>query len=271
MALEWLLPAAREAYAHREVASSTWSKVDEKLFGPKTRIAFVGPEGIGKSVLLDHLTGAAAKEGYSPPAKSRKPEPGKLKSQGNRLAITVSPGAGGPKVDTFNDVFGGRHPVDGVVFVAGSGLITLRDEHARQTNIELGYTTIEKWRKLNWKGELDHLIELCATIEASHAESRRPRWLLVVSTKADLYYQEIEKVGAYYSPYGDSEFANILNTLRLNVGRNNFEWDALPVCSMLEDFHWGKEVLQSQLGTDARDHYLAQMTRRLGSFVDERA
>ena len=264
MAIEWLLPVAKEAYAHREVASSTWDKVVGKLFGPKTRLAFVGPEGTGKSVLLDHLTGTAMKRGYSRPAKSRKPESGKLKSQGNRLAITVSPGAGGPKVDTFNEVFGRANPVDGVVFVAGYGLKTLRDENAKQTNINLGYTTIEEWRKLNWKGELEYLTDLCATIEASHAESRRPRWLLVASTKADLYYREIEKVEAYYSPYKDSEFANILNELKLDVGRNNFEWDALPVCSMLESFHWGNDVLPSQLDSDERDHYLAQMTRRLG-------
>ena len=167
-------------------------------------------------------------------------------------------------MDAFNEVFGGRNPVDGVVFVAGSGLITLRDEQAKQMNIKRGYATIDEWRELNCEGELEYLRDLRTTIEASHAESRRPRWLLVASTKADLYYREIEKVRAYYSPYGDSDFTNILNKLEVKVGRNNFEWDALPVCSMLEDFHWGEEVIPSQLDTDRRDKYLVQMRRRLG-------
>lgn len=264
MAVEWLLPAAKEAYKHREVAFSTWDSFVEKIFGPKTRIAIVGPQGIGKSVLLDHMTGKALKKDYKAPGKSSKAEPGKIKSTGNRLAITVAPGAGGPQVDTFNEAFNPENPVDGVVFVAASGLVTLRDEKAVEANIDRGYSTIDDWRALNIGNEVEYLKEVAAKIRSTKAKSRRPRWLLVAATKTDLYYNEVSKEEKFYSPHFESDFSNVLHELRCDVGRDNFEWEAVPVCSQLDDFVWGEETLVSQLSEDSRDHYLAQMTRRLG-------
>lgn len=264
MAVEWLLPAAKEAYKHREVAFSTWDGFVEKVFGPKTRIAVVGPQGIGKTVLLDHLTGKARRKNYKTPGKSSTADRGKIKTGGNRLAIVVAPGAGGPQVDTFNDVFNPDDPVDGVVFVAASGLVSPRDQQAVEANIGRGYTTIDDWRALNVGNEIDYLKEVAAIIRSTKAKSRRPRWLLVAATKTDLYYNDVSEEEKFYSPHFESDFSSVLHELRCNVGRDNFEWEAVPVCSQLDDFVWGDETLNSQLTDEDRDHYLAQMTRRLG-------
>jgi len=65
-------------------------------------------------------------------------------------------------------------------------------------------------------------------------------------------------------PHGNSAFTAVLNGLTSSLGTDNFEWDALPVCSALEDFSWGNEITKSGLDEQARDRYLSQMISKLG-------
>ena len=263
MAIEWMLPTAKGAYDNRKHLLNGWEKFIAKILGSKHRIAFVGPGGIGKTVLLDYITGEANKLGYKLPAKSRKSEKGKAKALGSRLALIVAPGQGGPQVDTFNEVFIDK-PVDGIVFVAGEGFVTLRNSKAIEHNVSQGYKTIEQWRALSKGTELDSLKEVVSMIRSAQAKSRKPCWLLVVVTKMDLYFNEINKSEEYYSPYGSSEFSSLLNRLQAQLGLDNFEWDAVPVCSQLDDFHWGAEVAKSDFDDSKRNQYLAQMIERMG-------
>lgn len=264
MAVEWMLPIAKEVYDRRQTAYSAWDKLVAMMLGKKTRIAIVGPGAVGKSVLADHLTGTAQKKGYEVPSMSRKAESRRTKSFGNRIAITVSPGQAGPKIDTYNEVFDTTNPVDGVVFTVASGYISSRDKFGTEANIARGIDSISKWRELGLATELKELREVVALIRACNAKSRRPTWLLVAVTKADLFYSEISSVEEYYSPHGTSEFSSILNGLVLDAGKDNFTWDALPVCSVLEDFIYADDVVKSSLNSGERDHYLSQLLKRMG-------
>lgn len=261
---KWALPASKSMYKNRHEIMSGYEKIIAKIFGRKTSVAFVGPGGIGKTVLLDHITGEAFKPDYKVPGQSRREENGNAKAKGNRLAIVVSPGQGGPQIDSFADIFHEKKAVDGIVFVAGNGLVSLRREDAVQQNISAGFDTIDRWKTRNIQAELDYLKEVTAHIRASNKNSRKPKWMLVAATKADLLYDELQDVEKYYSPHGDSEFSKIMNELVSVLGTDNFEWDAMPVCSALDEFTWGNEKIQSQFGEDARDHYLSQMVSRLG-------
>lgn len=263
-AAKWALPASKEMYKNRHQIMSGWERMIATIFGPKTSVAFVGPGGIGKTVLLDHITGSAFKPSYKAPGQSRSQEVGKAKTEGNRLAIVVAPGQGGPQVDSFADIFHEKKAVDGVVFVAGSGLVSLRREDAIQQNISTGFDTIEKWKARNIQAELSYLKDVAAHIRVSNKKSRNPKWMLVAATKADLLFDNLQDVEKYYSPHGDSEFSKTLNDLVAVLGTDNFEWDAMPVCSALDEFSWGSETIQSKVGEDARDHYLSQMVAKLG-------
>ncbi len=264
MAIDWILPALKEAYKHKDAAFNTWDAMLSALLGPKSKIAFVGHGGIGKSVLLDYVSGKANKKDYKLPARSTTADRGGAKSEGYRLAITVSPGQGGPKVDSFNKIFDPQNAVDGIVFVAGSGYVTLRDEDSMEAMITKGFDSIAKWRGLNIREELEYLKDVCTHIRATKKKTRDIKWMLCAVTKADLFYDEITDVQKYYSPHSDSDFSSCLHELTMQVGSDNFEWDALPVCSHLENFPWGTSVQESRLGDEERDHYLAQFITRLG-------
>ncbi|SMX40217.1 hypothetical protein [Octadecabacter ascidiaceicola] len=264
MAIEWVLPVAKEAYKHREKAFTGFDTLMSKVFGTKHRIAFVGPGGIGKSVLLDHLNGKASKPNYKAPAMSKKEEFGGAKSNGNRLGVIVAPGQGGPKLDSYENIFGEKTAVDGIVFVAASGLVSLRDERAMRLMIEKGINTTEKWRDLNRQTELEELSQICTLLRTLKMKARKPKWLLVAATKIDLDYHNIELVKDYYSPSGSGPFPTRLNELLAQLGSDNFEWDSVPVCSQLDDFEWGGQRISPNLNEAQRDHYLAQMLQKMG-------
>lgn len=263
-AAKWALPASKELYSNRNQIMSGWETFLTKILGPKSSVAFVGPGGIGKTVLLDHLTGAAFKSNYKIPGQSRRQESGKTKADGNRIAIVVAPGQGGPQVDSFSNIFDGKKGVDGIVFVAGNGLVSLRRNDAIQQNIQAGLDSVEKWRAKNQEAELKYLREVAANIRASNNKSGKPKWMLVAATKADLLFDDLPNIERYYSPHCDSEFSKVLDDLVVALGTDNFDWEAVPVCSALDDFSWGNEVMQSRLDEAARDHYLSQFVDKLG-------
>ncbi len=129
MDIVWAGKAVKAAYDYREHIMTIWDRRLAKVPGPRYKIAFVGPGGIGKTALLDHMTGKVQRKGYSLPARSVKQETGKTKVLGQRLAATVAPGQdSGPRSDTYERIFDPKHPVDGVVFVAGYGFETIRSE-----------------------------------------------------------------------------------------------------------------------------------------------
>ena len=63
----WYIPAATESLKHRDLIKAAWNAVIGLWRRRKSRIAFTGMSGSGKSVLLDHLTGRAFSRTYSLP------------------------------------------------------------------------------------------------------------------------------------------------------------------------------------------------------------
>ena len=259
----WLLA---EGYKHREEIRTTLEKFWTFFRGKKTRIAFTGHAGAGKTVLFDHLTGSAYKQGYTPPNQSLSEEMGKIATVGKRIKIITIPGEHSPaRLDVLDELFTAKDTVDGIVHVVSNGFVDIRGQTEKEVLIrDRQLDTLEKFRESQRKAELADLAETCQIIRKSARVHQRPKWLLVAVAKVDLYYPELAAAEAYYSPASSSSpFASVLNELTLDVGRDNFRWRAAPVCCWLEDFIWNQNRASSTLKTPERDEYISNFIRTL--------
>ena len=91
MSIRWLTPAASFAIKHRkdfaEVVASVWARI----FGKQRRLAITGMQGVGKTVLLDALTGKAFQQGYTVPTRSQAKESGVVPGAASRILLTTVP------------------------------------------------------------------------------------------------------------------------------------------------------------------------------------
>jgi hypothetical protein len=268
MVVEWLAPALT-AYRHRDDVRGLLEGGMAWLFGKKTTLAFTGMEGVGKTVLLDHLTGAAFREGYTLPLRSQREERGHVTTASKRLLATVVPGqVAAPRRLTLDKLFGGKQAIDGVVHVVCNGLASIREPDAARSLLRQSkLTTLAKYRKYALGQELADLDETCQAIRESHRKKRTPGWLIVAVDKVDLYFDTIEQARDYYSPTGDSPFVEKLRTLATQVGTDFFRWETAPVCGCLEKFVWNREELLPQIDAAKRNAYLAQFLRLLESYA----
>jgi hypothetical protein len=223
MVVEWLAPALT-AYRHRDDVRSLLEGGMAWLFGKKTTLAFTGMEGVGKTVLLDHLTGAAFQEGYTLPLRSQREERGRITTAGKRLVATVVPGqVATPRRLTLDKLFGGKRLIDGVVHVVCNGLASVREPNVTTDLIRRRkLTTVTKYRKYALGQELLDLDSTCHAIRESQRKKRTPGWLIVAVDKVDLYFDTIERARDYYSPTSDSPFADRLRALATQVGTDFF-------------------------------------------------
>jgi hypothetical protein len=265
----WLLPVAKEAYKNREELKSIWDRIYSAVFGQKKKLAFTGMAGVGKTVLFDHISGEAYKKGYIPPGTSLTKEAGKITAPKKRMHITVIPGQESPeRMQAIIDLFENKKPIDGIIHVVANGFIEPRGENSEKVLIEKGVDTIDKFRTYQLALELKDLHATCEIIRRAIHTHRKPKWMLVAVTKVDLYYSGIAQAAQYYAPDGDSDFVRRLKQLQEQVGTDNFSWDALPVCSWLDDFQWNKQVTPSTLKPHQRDHYLATFAKRLEGYCE---
>lgn len=265
----WLLPAAKEAYQNRGEIKSSWERIYAAIFGQKKNIAFTGMAGVGKTVLFQHLNGAAFNKNYSPPGTSQSKEKSKISAPKKRIHLTVIPGQEQhPRFEVLDELFEGKKPVDGIIHVVSNGFIELRSEAAQQVAIEKGIDTTDNFRALMLADELKDLHSTCEIVRRATRKHQKPGWMLIAVTKVDLYYNSIEHAAKYYSPSGDSDFVCRIKQLQDQVGTDNFRWDALPVCSWLDDFRWNKQITPSTLKIPQRDHYLASFAKHLESYCE---
>lgn len=230
---------------------------------PGRPIAVTGRSGSGKSSLFRELN-VGARVNSSATARSRKVEryrsririsgrtarveahipPGQISAARNRGLERVMRGSG-------------IHP-DGVIHSVCWGHNTIWDEEVPATRgaIELKGEKVSREALLsrNLDEELDDFEDISKRLKLAW-RGRSGIWLFIVTTKCDLYWEEIDAVRDYYIPKGkgeESEFALRLMDLVGSVGMGNFERiSVLPFSSRLETYRFGNEVMIRPL-IDAR-------------------
>jgi hypothetical protein len=268
--VEWMGPALA-AYRHRADLKELLTSGLARLLGKGVSLAFTGMQGVGKTVLLDHLTGKAERKDYTKPLQSQALERGIVRreeSPGRRIRVSVVPGQNAePRHVALDQLFRGKNPVQGVVHVVSNGYASTRNEDSARAMVrDLRLTTLAKYRNYQIERELEDLGQTCEAIRASHRKHHAPGWLLVAVDKVDLYHDRLPKAREYYSSMNESPFTERLRTLARQVGEDFFRWEVAPVCGVLEEFTWNGKVEAPQIDQGLRDAYLAQFLELLRSY-----
>jgi nucleoside-triphosphatase THEP1 len=231
----WVLPAAEEAYKHRDEILPIWDRLLTFLLGTKSRIAITGMPGVGKSVLMEYLTGEAYVRGYVMPEQpSPQAEKRKIEARKKRILITTIPGQEtGARYLASDEVFESKNPVVGVIHVVANGFAKIREKSAESALVDVGIKTIAEYRAVQLAKEVEDLKSTGEMIVRSNRKHRKPIWMLVTSTKCDLYANDLSNAERYYSPFADNEFVRTLKGLEGKIGSLYLSWATLPACAAL--------------------------------------
>ena len=262
----WVVPVVGAAIEHREALIKGAGLLGSWL--RKYPIAFTGMAGAGKTVLYDHLRGAAHSTSYRPPGKSESLERAPAKLGKKRMALHVVPGQDSlPRVVALDRLFLGRKPPLGVVHVVCNGFNELRSRYAADIFREdLQLRTVEALRNKLRELELDDLDETCDRVRQAIHRRRRTHWMIVAVAKADLFADNLEEAQAYYETDPNSPFVKRLRRLQSQAGSDSFRWAAAPVCCWLEDYIWNGSTVQSRVDSGRRNQMLLDFAKRLEDY-----
>lgn len=253
----WALPNALELYKSRADVMGGLERLRQRLFGGGSRVAITGLPGGGKTVLFDHLSGRAFRQGYAPlPEHSVLPEKGIVQSGKTSVDTIVVPGDRElpSRLDALEQAFEPGKTVDGIIHVVAHGFYTRR--------IITAGLALDAYLDEQRTREVKALEEICELIRKAHRKQRKPAWLMLAVAKCDLFHTSLEAAFQHYAE-PTSPIPTVLADLQGRIGADYFQWDACPVSSWLSDFRWGDETVAHQFDLAQRDHYLGLFAERL--------
>ncbi|GAA3550187.1 hypothetical protein GCM10022197_01270 [Microlunatus spumicola] len=255
----WITPAVGVTSAlikNRADVLKIWDKLVAKVAGPAIDIAVVGQQGVGKTVLVDHLTGDAFSPEYQPPGQSNTVEKDSRRVNRHRYRFAVVPGQPihRDRISDLDHELTERKRLDGVVYVVSNGYHEKRKLMSERIAGHLEDVDLATAQSRALASELDDLRRTLEIIRRGIKKSGQPSWLILAVNKVDLYGsdEELQAVQSrYLSP--DSPFRQSLDEFSNQVGSDNFMWTATPVCSWLENFSVGNETVKTQYNQAQRN------------------
>ena len=239
----WIIPtiqAGVQVVKHKNEIQTLWDKF-LNIFAPKTRIVVTGMPGVGKTVLFDYILEKAYGRDYTRPWTSEQAEKGVVKLKGKSLDFVVVPGQQqSPRLDAESLLIN-KTPPDGIIHLFANGYANVRNEIIQKSLIERGIDNLEKIKAENLQEELEDFKRTCELIKRIYSIHQKPKWIVLVANKVDLYADSLSLREAQNRYTNNSEIITEINNLVNTIGRSNIRWQSFYVCSRLEAFEWNKQ------------------------------
>lgn len=187
-------------------------------------VAVTGMTGVGKSELVDRLTGRNSPDGVAKVGSAVMEHRTRHSPRLKGFRFLVVPGDNAAtRLGALDEVFHDE-PVDGVIHVVANGYAT-----PRRTGGTTGTATATREEQL--AAELEDWTITAHRIASMAVRRHKPVWLVIAVTKTDLYPDDIDDVVHYYSPGSGSPFGDKVDALRALAGGAKLSVDVLPVSS----------------------------------------
>lgn len=223
-----------------------WVRLRHMLSMAPTDILVTGMHRAGKTMLLRRLERLEGKALFEKPPPSIDAESAVAPVAGNVRVLTAVPGEGvAIREEVFARAFS-QQGVEGVLHVVDAGFGAVMQHQDFLVKSE-GLRTIADLRRWRRREELREIQRVCERIQSGFFQHQRPRWLLVVVNKADLWWGERAEIESYYSTDPESPFVQQLRGLQGVIGEMRFLWKVAPIVTWTEDFSWNGETTISQL------------------------
>lgn len=231
------------AYKYRKFIQEYWKKLQVLVGIGKPAVIVTGLSGSGKSVLTAHCHGEANSLDWQPPEVSSKVEIKPIAVGDWFQIIHVIPGQNSrERMAGLDKALNSHDGLDGVIHVVNWGYVTIRDKAVQMQMLQDGCDTIEKYRELQLKREIEDFKLMVDRIKLSIASGRGPKWLVLAVNKIDLFESELEQARQHYHPLCKGAFSEVVDDLYQSVGQQNIQVECLPVCAMPESFNWGEHI-----------------------------
>jgi hypothetical protein len=215
-------------------------------------VAVTGMTGVGKSELVEHLSGRPRPGGVPESGSAVMERRTRRDPRLRGFRFRVVPGENAAtRLGALDEVFHDA-PVDGILHVVANGYATGRRPAGRT-----GAIAADRAEQL--ERELEDWTVTAHRIASLAVRRTHPTWLIVVVTKVDLYPDDIDEVVQSYSPGSGTPFGDRLDELRALAGGAKLSVDVLPACSHLAE---GTTIKPKQ-----RDGYLAALEARMGQLA----
>lgn len=208
-------------------------------------VAVTGMSGVGKSRLVNRLSGRSLAPGIEDFSSAVMERRTRRTAKGRGFRFRVVPGDNAAtRLGALDAVFHDE-PVDGILHVVAYG-------HATSPRTTETTGPASATREAQLVAELEDWAITGHLIAAMAVRSNRPVWLVIVVTKTDLFPDQVEEALRYYSPGSGTPLGNKLDELRSLAGGARISIDVLAMSVPVDDSGDAKQRAQDQLGALAR-------------------
>lgn len=268
-----ILKPATYVYKYRHKINEFLVKARVKFkLGVSPHILVLGRGGVGKTVLLDHISDEASSKEWQLPETSSTTELKTAELGEWYKIIAVAPGQNTlERRKAVDNALNTKNNLQGIIYLTDFGYTEIRNEALKEELVQEGLTDIDSIRKKNLDLELEEFDTFLTFLEHAILNERGPKWLIIGVNKIDLYFDHLKDAQRYYDPECNGKFKDRIEKLYSQIGRHKLKVICLPVCSLNEPYSWNNLEVTSKINSSMRSrNYLKAFIDQIGLLLDQK-